>query len=192
MAVAAKKCRSGDNLEALERKPRKISLIVLPREVEKIMTADAQSIHLAQVAARAAAEKLATDIVVMDVSQYMPIVDCFVLASADNERQVSAIMDEVEDALREEGAKPKSRQGVRESRWILLDFGDIVVHIMRNQEREYYGLDRLWADAELIPVEGVESVERDELWVESAAAARNAQSIDEIPLATGEPDEDEI
>ena len=75
-----------------------------------------------------------------------PLTDVFVLASATNDRQVSAIVDEVEDKLREMGAKPIRREGEREGRWVLIDFGDIVVHVQHEEEREFYALERLWKD----------------------------------------------
>ncbi|GAA4560713.1 ribosome silencing factor [Pseudonocardia xishanensis] len=110
------------------------------------MTATAEAVEIARVAVAAAADKLAQDIVVLDVSGQMVITDCFVLASAQNERQVQAIVDEVEDKLREHGVKPVRREGTREARWVLLDYTDVVVHVQHNEERGFYGLDRLWKD----------------------------------------------
>jgi len=97
-------------------------------------------------AAAAAADKLATDIVVLDVSEQLVITDCFVLASAQNERQVNAIVDEIEEQLRRHGTKPVRREGTREGRWVLLDFMDVVVHVQHVEERTFYGLERLWKD----------------------------------------------
>lgn len=94
----------------------------------------------------ACAEKLATDVVAYDVSEVVTITDVFVLASASNDRQVKAIMDEVEEALRGLGAKPVRREGEREGRWILLDYIDIVVHVQHAEERAYYSLEKLWKD----------------------------------------------
>ena len=93
------------------------------------MTASDEALHMATVAARAAAAKLADDVVVIDVSGQLVITDCFVIASASNERQVSAIVDEVEEKMRLAGYKPARREGAREGRWVLLDYVDIVVHI---------------------------------------------------------------
>jgi ribosome-associated protein len=105
------------------------------------------------VAARAAAAKLAQDIVVIDVSAQLVITDCFVIASAANERQVNAVVDEVEEKMRLAGYKPARREGTREGRWVLLDFIDIVVHIQHTDERNFYALDRLWRDCPLVEVD---------------------------------------
>lgn len=108
---------------------------------------------MATVAARAAAAKLAEDIVVIDVSGQLVITDCFVIASGANDRQVNAIVDEVEEKMRHAGYKPARREGTREGRWTLLDYIDIVVHIQHQDERNFYALDRLWRDCPTIPVE---------------------------------------
>lgn len=117
------------------------------------MTATTEAVGMATVAARAASNKLADDIVVIDVSAHLVITDCFVIASASNERQVNAIVDEVEDQMRLAGHKPARREGTREGRWTLLDYIDIVVHIQHQDERDFYALDRLWKDCPLIPVD---------------------------------------
>lgn len=110
------------------------------------MAATEEALGIARVAVAAAADKLAQDVVVLDVSGRLVITDCFVLASAPNERQVQAIVDEVEEKLRERGVKPTRREGTREGRWILLDYTDVVVHVQHTEERGFYGLDRLWKD----------------------------------------------
>ena len=117
------------------------------------MTASPRAIELALTAAQAAADKLARDIIVIDVSDRLSITDCFVIASADNERQTKAVIDEIEEKLRVLGAKPARREGEREGRWVLLDFVDLVVHVLRAEEREYYNLERLWKDCPTIPFE---------------------------------------
>lgn len=114
------------------------------------MTANEHSIQLIEVAARAASDKLATQILAFDVSEQLAITDAFLLASANNERQVSSIVDEIEDKLREAGAKPIRREGAREGRWVLLDYGDIVVHVQHEEERQFYALERLWRDCPAI------------------------------------------
>ncbi|MFF2087087.1 ribosome silencing factor [Nocardia sp. NPDC058176] len=119
------------------------------------MSASAEAIDMAKVAALAADDKLATDVVVLDVSEQLVITDCFVIASAPNERQVNAIVDSVEEKLREAGHKPVRREGTREGRWALLDYVDIVVHIQHNDERNFYALERLWRDCPTVPVEGI-------------------------------------
>lgn len=110
------------------------------------MAATDSARRLAEVAALAAADKLAHDVVAIDVSERLPLTDCFVIASAANERQVQAVVDNVEEKLRGEDAKPVRREGRQEARWVLLDFGDVVVHVLHDDEREFYGLERLWKD----------------------------------------------
>jgi ribosome-associated protein len=110
------------------------------------VTASNRAVELALAAAQAAADKLGTDVLVLDVSDQLALTDCFVLASATSERGVRAIVDEVEDVLRPLGAKPLRREGQDESRWVLLDFVDVVVHVMHHEEREFYSLERLWKD----------------------------------------------
>lgn len=124
------------------------------------MTATDVAREMARIAALAAAEKKGTDVVVLDVSDHLVITDCFLIASASNERQVAAIIEEIEDRLREAGHRPARREGVREGRWALLDYVDIVVHVQHDEEREYYALERLWKDCPVIEIEGIETVER--------------------------------
>jgi ribosome-associated protein len=109
------------------------------------------AVELAMVAAQAAADKLATDVTVLDVADRLAITDTFVLTSAPTERQVSSIVDEIELRMREAGVKPVRREGEREGRWVLLDFGDVVVHVQHAEEREYYALERLWKDCPQLP-----------------------------------------
>jgi ribosome-associated protein len=97
-------------------------------------------------AAKAADDKLATTVAGIDVSEQLALTDVFVIVSASTDRQVGAIVDEVEDQLREKGAKPIRREGERDGRWVLLDFGDIVVHVQHDEERDFYELERLWKD----------------------------------------------
>lgn len=115
------------------------------------MTAQPSAVEVALTAAQAAADKLARDIVVLDVSEQLVITDCFVICSAPNERQVAAIVNEVDGRLREQGAKALRREGEREARWVLLDFVDVVVHVLHTEEREFYSLERLWKDCPRIP-----------------------------------------
>jgi ribosome-associated protein len=117
------------------------------------MSASDEALDMATVAARAAVAKLADDVVVIDVSGQLVITDCFVIASASNDRQVNAIVDEVEEKMRVAGHKPARREGTREGRWVLLDYIDIVVHIQHQDERNFYALDRLWRDCPLVPIE---------------------------------------
>ena len=117
------------------------------------MTASDEAITMATITASAAATNFADDVVVIDVSGQLVITDCFVIASASNERQVNAIVDEVEEKMRQAGYKPARREGAREGRWTLLDYVDIVVHIQHQDERNFYALDRLWRDCPVIPVD---------------------------------------
>lgn len=110
------------------------------------MAATHDARRLALVAANAAADKKASDVIVLDVSDQLVITDCFVIASAPNERQVGAIVDSVEEKMRDAGTKPVRREGAREGRWVLLDFVDIVVHVQHVEERAFYALERLWKD----------------------------------------------
>jgi ribosome-associated protein len=116
------------------------------------MTASARSVELAEAAAVAASDKLANDLAIVDVSERLVITDCFVLASAPNERQVKAVVDAVQERLLTLGAKPVRREGEREGRWVLLDFIDIVVHVQHAEERTFYALERLWKDCPTLPL----------------------------------------
>jgi ribosome-associated protein len=102
---------------------------------------------LVRAAARAAAEKKATDVMALDVAETLVVTDYFLIATGANDRQVHAIADAVEDALREAGAKPIGREGERELKWVLLDYGDFVVHVFQAEERGFYRLEKLWSDA---------------------------------------------
>ena len=104
------------------------------------MTATDHALELVRIAAAAAEDKRAEQVVAFDVSDQLAITDAFVLASATNERQVNAIVDEVEDKLREAGAKPIRREGQREGRWVLIDYGEIVVHVQHEDERQFYAV----------------------------------------------------
>lgn len=109
--------------------------------------------ELLRTAAKAADDKLGTDIVALDVSSTLYITDAFLIVSAENERQVSAIVDAVEEALlKERGRKPLRREGRGSGDWVLLDYGDIVVHVFSSEQREYYALERLWKDVPVIDV----------------------------------------
>ena len=116
------------------------------------MTATDRAVELVHAAARAASDKLATDILAFDVSDQLVITDAFVLASGSNDRQVRAIVEEVEDRLRDLSAKPVQREGERDGRWVLLDYGELVVHVQHEEERQFYALERLWRDCPVIPL----------------------------------------
>ena len=114
------------------------------------MTATDHAVELIHTAARAASDKLGHEIIAFDVSDQLAITDAFLRASASNDRQVKSIVDEVEDRLREAGAKPIRREGERDGRWVLIDYGEIVVHVQHEEERAFYALERLWRDCPTI------------------------------------------
>ena len=116
------------------------------------MTATARAVELAGIAAEAAAEKLAADIIAYDVSEQLVITDVFLLCSAANDRQIRAIVDQIEEKMRQVGAQPVRREGERERRWVLLDYLDIVIHVQHAEERVYYALERLWKDCPRVPL----------------------------------------
>lgn len=145
---------------------------------------------MAATAAHAAQDKLASHIAAIDVSDVLAITEVFVLASADNERQVGSIVDEVEDQMTAQGFEPQRREGNRENRWVLLDYGNIVIHVQRTDQREHYGLDRLYHDCPLVDIEGIEPPERPGDWT-NGINPRTVDSIDELPLAQKAPGEDE-
>jgi ribosome-associated protein len=111
---------------------------------------------MAVVAARAAASRKAEGLVALDVSGQLVLTDVFLIASGRNERQVGAIVDAVEEALHPLGASPLRREGQSQGRWVLLDFGDIVVHVQHAEERVYYSLERLWRDCPVIELPEVD------------------------------------
>ncbi|WP_136611277.1 ribosome silencing factor [Sinomonas albida] len=114
------------------------------------MSATESAIESARVAAKAAADKLAENIVAVDVSERLAITDLFVIASASNERQVNSIVDNIEDELIKLDRKPVRREGRAEGRWVLLDYGDMVVHVMHDEDRAFYALERLWKDCPVV------------------------------------------
>ncbi|WP_144718319.1 ribosome silencing factor [Agrococcus jejuensis] len=117
------------------------------------MTATARTIELVQAAAKAADGVMGTDIVGLDVSERLPLTDAFLLATGTSERQVSAIARAIEDDLFELGAKPLRREGRADGRWVLIDLGDLVVHVFHEDERQYYQLERLWRDCPAIALD---------------------------------------
>lgn len=125
------------------------------------MTATHAARELALVAANAAADKKAGDVIVLDVSDQLVITDCFVIASAANERQVGAIVENIEEKMREAGTKPVRREGAREGRWVLLDFVDVVVHVQHTEERVFYGLEGLWKDCPRIEFDAAPPADED-------------------------------
>lgn len=109
--------------------------------------------EMLQIAARAAEAKGGDDLIALNVSEPLPLVDIFLLVTGNSERNVAAIADEIEDQLLEAGHRRVRREGRAESRWVLLDFGDLVVHVFHAEERVYYGLERLWKDCPVVPID---------------------------------------
>ncbi|WP_309972309.1 ribosome silencing factor [Aeromicrobium panaciterrae] len=114
------------------------------------MSATEWAVELTRAAATAAEDKLAQDIIAFDVSEQLAITDVFLLCSASTSRQVRAVQDAIQDKMIELGAKAVRREGMREGRWVLLDFADIVVHVMHQEDRAFYALERLWSDCPVV------------------------------------------
>ena len=111
-----------------------------------------KSKELLEVVVRAADEKRAEDIVALDMNGVSLLADYFVVASGSSERQVQAIVDNIDDKVEEAGGTVKSIEGKKGSKWILMDLGDIVVHVFTPEERANYNLEQFWQDAPLIDV----------------------------------------
>lgn len=119
------------------------------------MTASTRAIEIANIAASAALDKIGENLVALDVSGQFPLADIFFLVSARNERQVVAIADEIEEKLHLAGVKALRREGKTLGRWILLDFGDVICHVMHEEDRMYYSIERLWKDCPTVKLDGV-------------------------------------
>lgn len=111
------------------------------------MTASKRAVQSAIIAANAAREKLGLDVVAFDVSDHLGIAEIFLVVGANNERQAKSIADEIERQLTAIHEKPARVEGLREGRWVLLDYFDLIVHVQQTDERHYYDLERLWRDA---------------------------------------------
>jgi len=122
--------------------------------------------EVAAAAARAAADKQAEDVVILDVHELIVITDFFVVCTGTSDRHVNTLVEEVEKALRGLGTKPVRREGEQEARWVLLDYVDVVVHVFAPAERDFYDLERLWRDAPRLP------------WDEDGEVAASAGSPD--------------
>jgi ribosome-associated protein len=121
------------------------------------VTATQKAIDVANLAAQAGIDKLGENLVALDVSEPMPLTDIFLLISGRSERQVAAIADEIEDKLLASGVKSLKREGKALARWILLDFGDLVVHVMHEEDRMFYSLERLWNDCPVVKLEATKT-----------------------------------
>ena len=110
------------------------------------MTATDRATDLTVVAARAAADLKAEEIIALDVSEHLVLTDVFLIASGSSERQVAAIADAIEEAMLKNGARLIRREGKTQARWILLDFGDVIAHVQHAEDRVFYALEKLWKD----------------------------------------------
>jgi ribosome-associated protein len=119
------------------------------------VTASKEAVRILQIAAQAASDKVAENLVALDVTNPMPLTDIFLIVSGRNERQVMAISDGIEEKLLENGVKLLRREGKSSGRWILLDFGHVICHVMHEEERMYYSLERIWSDCPVVPLEVV-------------------------------------
>ena len=135
------------------------------------------------IAARAADEKKATDIVVQNVGEIISVTEFFVIVTAANNRQVNAIVDAIEDAEREQaGIKPLHREETRDGSWELLDYGSVVVHVFQPETREYYRLEALWNDApvmDLATEAGIEDAVYSDRIAELLESLRAGQALEE-------------
>jgi ribosome-associated protein len=117
------------------------------------MRLDHRTVELVRVAARAADKVKGEAITAFNVSVRCPLTDVFVIVSAGNPRQANALVDEIQRQLASAGAYCRRREGEASSSWVLLDYGEFVVHVQQAEEREFYGLDRLWKDCPLLDLE---------------------------------------
>lgn len=95
-------------------------------------------------------EKKAIDIKIIDISNISVIADYFIIAGANNERQVKALADNVEEMLGKEGIEPKQIEGYQSANWVLMDYGDIIIHIFNQEQRLFYDLERIWTDGKFV------------------------------------------
>ena len=106
-----------------------------------------------EIAAQAASDKLGESILALDVAEPFGLADFFLIVSAKSDRQAKAIAEAIEESLKEAGTPVLAREGLTAARWILLDFGDLVVHVMLDEERDFYGLERMWRDCPLVALD---------------------------------------
>lgn len=116
-------------------------------------TATPDAIEAARAAAVAIDDKNGEDILLLDLSSLLVVTDVFVVASGTSNRHVRTLVDEAEEALKTLGRRPLRREGVDHGEWVLLDYGDVVIHVFDRPTRAYYELERLWADAPMIDFE---------------------------------------
>ena len=117
------------------------------------MPATEHATRLTLAAARAAADKKAEHLAAIDVSERLGLTDVFLLASGSNDRHVHAIVDAVDEAMHHAGAKRCTREGFADAHWVLVDYGDVVVHVQHAEDRAFYALERLWRDAPVLDLD---------------------------------------
>jgi ribosome-associated protein len=130
--------------------PRRRTAMRKKAREEGSSTAEEQALALAKRIVDLAADKKASDIVLLEIGGLTTLADYFVIASGASERQLGAIVDGIAEALRDEGIKPIGREGSSNAHWLLIDYGSVIVHVMAPPERDFYQLERLWADAPLV------------------------------------------
>ena len=129
------------------------AIIVERGTAEKAATAKAGALHRARIAARTAEEQRGRDVVILDMREMTPVFDYFVIASGTSRRQLHAMSEEIDHALEEGlGDRRQGIEGYNESRWILLDYGDVVIHLFEPETRAYYALEDLWSEAKRVPL----------------------------------------
>jgi ribosome-associated protein len=119
----------------------------MPNKQTQQTTTTIETLDWVEIAARAAAEKKATDLVTLDLREVASFTEYFVICSGTNARQVQAISNSVEEELRKAAKRPLHIEGYSTGEWILLDYGDFIVHVFSNAARRFYDLERLWRDA---------------------------------------------
>lgn len=120
---------------------------MLPRPVSGCdVAASEETLEWARIAAQAAAELKATTIAAIDVSERLVLTEVFLVVSGSSDRQVRSLVDAMDEALLKAGVRRKRREGFDEGHWVLVDYGDLVVHVQQDEDREFYALERLWAD----------------------------------------------
>lgn len=110
------------------------------------MAASEETLEWARIAAQAAAALKATTIAAIDVSERLVLTEVFLVVSGSSDRQVRSLVDAMDEALLKAGVRRKQREGFDEGHWVLVDYGDLVVHVQQDEDREFYALERLWAD----------------------------------------------
>ncbi len=122
-------------------------------KINEDLDIEIDGVNVAKLCARAADDKKASNIVILDIANLTSFSDYFVICSAPSERQVQAIIRNVEDELKSRGLRPMGIEGMNTSSWVLLDLGNVVFHCFTDSAREYYDLEGFWIDAERIPIE---------------------------------------